>query len=96
MAMATGPMITVEEQDVAGGLGGAVAEFLGERCLRPLVGLGIRDHFGESGSNDDLLDKYRLSSQRVAEDIEAIMRARPRVPSVSDVVGRECPRDEGP
>ena len=72
----TGFVITVEEQSVIGGLGGAVAEVLSDRCPVPVKRLGIRDCFGESGPNEPLLDKYRLSAARVAEDVEAILRGR--------------------
>jgi transketolase len=77
-ARATGLVITVEEQSVLGGLGGAVAEVLGDRCPVPVKRLGIRDCFGESGPNDQLLDKYRLSAARVAEDVEDLLRLQKR------------------
>jgi len=77
-AQETGYVITVEEQSVIGGLGGAVAEALSDSCPVPVKRLGIRDCFGESGPNDLLLDKYRLSAARVAEDVEALVRERAR------------------
>jgi transketolase len=77
-ARSTGQVITIEEQSVLGGLGGAVAEVLSERYPVPVRRLGIRDCFGESGPNDQLLDKYRLSAARVAEDVEALLTG-PRV-----------------
>jgi transketolase len=49
---------------------------LGDRYPVPVKRLGIRDCFGESGSNDQLLEKYRLSAARVAEDVEALLRQR--------------------
>lgn len=72
-ARACGLVITIEEQSVIGGLGGAVAEVLGEQCPVPVRRLGIRDCFGESGPNDQLLDKYRLSAERVAQDVAALI-----------------------
>jgi len=73
-AQASGYVITIEEQSVIGGLGGAVAELLGEKFPVPVKRLGIRDCFGESGPNDRLLDKYRLSAAMVAQDVEALLR----------------------
>jgi transketolase len=73
-AEGTGYVITIEEQSIVGGLGGAVAEVLGDRCPVTLKRLGIKDRFGESGPNDRLLDKYRLSAARVAEDVESLLR----------------------
>jgi transketolase len=75
-ARACGHVITIEEQSILGGLGGAVAEVLGERYPVPVSRLGIRDRFGESGPNDLLLEKYRLSAARVAEDVETLVSQR--------------------
>lgn len=69
-------VITVEEQNILGGLGGAVAEVLGDQFPVPVKRLGIRDVYGESGPNEQLLDKYRLSAERIAEDVEELMRRR--------------------
>ncbi|MGO9149519.1 MAG: transketolase C-terminal domain-containing protein [Acidimicrobiales bacterium] len=55
-AAKTGYMITIEEQSVLGGLGGAVAEVLADRLPTTVKHLGIRDCFGESGPNELLLD----------------------------------------
>jgi transketolase len=76
-ARATGFVVVVEEQSVLGGLGGAVAEVLSDRCPVAVKRLGIRDTYGESGPNEALLDKYRLSAARVAEDVESLLRQRP-------------------
>jgi len=73
-ARASGYVITIEEQSVLGGLGGAVAELLGEKFPVPVKRLGIQDCFGESGPNDRLLEKYRLSAAMVAEDVEELLR----------------------
>lgn len=75
-ARATGYVITIEEQNVIGGLGGAVAEVLSDSYPVPVKRLGIQDRFGESGPNEALLDKYRLSVAAVAEDVEALVRQR--------------------
>ncbi len=77
-AQATGLIVTVEEQSVLGGLGGAVAEVLGDRFPVPVKRLGIPDRYGESGPNEQLLDKYRLSPARVAEDVEDLVRTQGR------------------
>ena len=71
----TGFIITVEEQDVRGGLGGAVAEVLSDQFPVPVRRLGLTGRYGESGANDDLLHKYRLSSETVAHDAELLIRA---------------------
>jgi transketolase len=62
-------VFTVEEHSRLGGLGGLVTEILSEHSPRRVVRLGLQDEWGESAPNDFLLDKYRLSAQRVAEQI---------------------------
>lgn len=59
-------VVTVEEAQIAGGLGGAIAEFLGEHCPRPLRRIGMRDQFGESGTPDELLEHFGLTAKHIA------------------------------
>ena len=75
-AQATGLVLTTEEHTVIGGLGGAVAEVLGERYPVPLRRHGLADMFGESGPDQALLEKYGLSVTKTAEAIRAFVRAR--------------------
>ncbi len=63
----TGRVITAEDHSVIGGLGGAVAETLGEHCPTPLRRIGLRDVFGESGPNGPLLEKYGLTARHMAD-----------------------------
>ncbi len=65
-----GAAVTAEEHSVIGGLGGAVAEVLSDRQPTPLVRVGVRDTFGESGTPAELLKKYGLT----AGDVEAAAR----------------------
>lgn len=69
----TGRVITVEEHTVLGGLGGAVAEVLGELRPTQLNRIGLQDTYVQSGPNDELLDIYGLSAARVAEQVLAIL-----------------------
>jgi len=82
-AQASGLVVVAEEQSVLGGLGGAVAEVLSSRYPVPVRRLGIQDVYGESGPNDALLDKYRLSARAIAADAEAWLRSQrpPRRPA---------------
>lgn len=75
-AASAGPIVTVEEHSILGGLGGAVAELVAERRPTHVYRLGIQDTFGASGDNDSLLDRYGLSPERVAEAVAAIFEAR--------------------
>jgi transketolase len=72
-AKKTGCVVTAEEAQVAGGLGGAIAEFLGETYPVPVVKVGVQDRFGESGKPDELMDAYGLRAKDIAA---AVTRAR--------------------
>lgn len=68
----TGALVTVEEHNVLGGLGGAVAEAAGEDCPVPVMRVGIADRFAETGPYADLLDHYGLA---VSDIVSAAERA---------------------
>lgn len=58
-------VITVEEAQIAGGLGGAIAELSAEKCPVRLIRMGIKDRFGESGDPDRLLEHFGLTAQHI-------------------------------
>jgi len=64
-AKKTGLVITAEEGQINCGLGGAVAELLGEELPVPMKRIGMRDHFGESGKPEELLDHFGLTSKHI-------------------------------
>lgn len=64
-AKTTGCVVTAEEHSILGGLGGAVAEVLTESYPVPLVRVGTKDTFGESGEPSLLLEKYGLTSEAI-------------------------------
>lgn len=59
-------VVTAEEGQINGGLGGAVAELLGENLPTPLLRVGMNDHFGESGKPDELLKHFGLDETHLA------------------------------
>lgn len=65
----TGRVITIEEHQRVGGLGSAIAEYLSEICPMPVYRMGIDDVFGQSGTPEELLQHYGLSTERVIEMI---------------------------
>lgn len=70
-AKETGKVVTVEEHSVIGGLGGAVAEALCEKCPAKLLRIGIEDTFGESGPAAELIEKYGLDAKGIYSKIKA-------------------------
>jgi transketolase len=72
----TGLVLTTEDHNKYGGLGGAVAEVLAQRRPTRMRIHGWQDVFGESGDNDALLDKYGLSSAHIAREARALLGSR--------------------
>lgn len=67
-AKKTGAVVTVEEHQIMGGLGGAVAELLARQAPTPMEFIGMQNTFGESGSPNELIKKYGM-------DVKAIVAA---------------------
>ncbi len=74
----TGRALTAEEAQIAGGLGGAVAELLSEKLPLPLKRVGIDDHFGESGTPSQLLHKFGLMSDEIAHTARMFIQSVPQ------------------
>ena len=69
-AKKTGRVITVEEHSVIGGLGAAVCETLSQNHPVPVSRIGMQDCFGESGSANDLLVKYKLDAEGIYQQVK--------------------------
>ncbi len=68
-AKETGAIITVEEHNILGGLGGAVAELLSEKCPTRLLRIGMKDEFGKSGKPQDLFKKFGLNADNISQQV---------------------------
>ena len=66
-AKETGAIVIAEEHSIIGGLGSAVAEVVTEECPVPVLKVGIKDTFGESGKPNELLELYGLTTQAIVE-----------------------------
>lgn len=77
-ARRTGAVVTAENHTILGGLGGAVAELLGEACPIPIRRVGVRDRFGESAPLQDLLPHYGLTAEAVVDAARAAVAATSR------------------
>lgn len=66
-AKKTGKVVTAEEHSIIGGLGSAVAEVLARQCPTKQAFVGVQDSFGESGSPNDLLEKYGLTAEDIVK-----------------------------
>lgn len=72
-ARETGRIVTVEEHNVIGGLGEAVAACLCEECPVPLTRMGVRDVFGHSGPAVDLLEEFGLCAGGIAKTVKSAL-----------------------
>jgi transketolase len=72
----TGLVVTCEEHNVLGGLGGAVAEALAEHRPTPVKRVGVADVWSESAPNDDLLEKYGLTAGHIARAARSLLERR--------------------
>ena len=66
-AKETGCIVTSEEHNIIGGLGGAVAEYVGEHCPVPVVRHGVNDEFGRSGKAPQVLEAYGITAEGIVE-----------------------------
>jgi transketolase len=72
-ARKTGAIVTAEEHQISGGLGSAVAEILCEEMPVPLVRVGVKNTFCESGDPSDLLEKYGLTAKDICAAAKAVL-----------------------
>lgn len=72
-AQETGAIVTAEEHNILGGLGGAVAEVLVETHPVPMERVGVKDVFGRSGRPDELLKHYGLTPEAIVTAIQKVI-----------------------
>lgn len=72
-AKETGAIVTAEEHNIIGGLGSAVSEVVSENYPVPVLRVGIKDVFGESGKPADLLEKYGLTANEIVKTVKKAM-----------------------
>ena len=66
-AQKTRGVVTVENQNILGGLGGAVCEVLSEQCPTCVIRLGVPNQFGEVASEQYLFDKHGFGPKHIAD-----------------------------
>ena len=71
-----GAVVTVEEHQVAGGAGSAVAEVLAEEYPVPIRFVGVRDRFGQSGTPDELIELYGMGVRSIKEAVRTVVRRK--------------------
>jgi transketolase len=73
LAQETGAIVTVEEHQIAGGMGSAVAECLAKHFPVPMEFVGINDQFGQSGTPDELLEHYKMGESHIKSAVAKVL-----------------------
>ncbi len=77
LAKETGGIVTVEEHQVAGGMGSAVAEHLAQTVPVPIEFIGVQDQFGQSGTPEELLSHYGMGETDIIEAVKRLLERKP-------------------
>ena len=75
-ARETGAIVTVENHNIIGGLGSAVAEVLSENCAVAFKRIGVNDSFGKSGTFADIMAKYGLDRDGITARIMELLKGK--------------------
>lgn len=75
-AQAAGSVVTVEEHQIHGGLGGAVAEVLASESPTPMEFVGMRDEFGQSGEPQELITHYKMDATGIIDAVKRVVVRR--------------------
>ncbi len=73
LAKKTKRLVTVEEHQIAGGMGSAVSEYLAENFPVPTEFIGVRDEFGQSGTPDELIEHYGMGKKDILKAVEKVL-----------------------
>ena len=73
IAKKAGAVVTVEEHQIAGGFGSAVAELLARECPLPIEFIGVHDMFGQSGTPKELIAHYKMDAPSIIEAVKKVI-----------------------
>ncbi|MDP2641804.1 MAG: transketolase C-terminal domain-containing protein [bacterium] len=72
-AKKSGGIVTVEEHQIQGGMGSAVAECLAKHLPVPMEFIGVNDQFGQSGTQDELIKHYRMDTENIIRAVHKVI-----------------------
>ena len=76
VAKKCGAVVTVEEHQVMGGMGGAVAELLAKELPTPMEFIGMQNTFGESGPPEELIEKYGMGTDSIKDAVKKVVKRK--------------------
>jgi transketolase len=71
-----GAIVTVEEHQIMGGMGSAVAELLAQKQPVPIEFVGMRDGFGQSGEPNELVEHYGMGAKDIVKAVQRVMKRK--------------------
>ncbi len=72
LAKKAGKIVTIEEHQIAGGMGSAVSECLAENFPVPIHFIGVRDQFGQSGTPEELIEHYGMGKNAIIDAVKKL------------------------
>ncbi|MCE9585121.1 transketolase family protein [Candidatus Nomurabacteria bacterium] len=76
LAKETKAIVTVEEHQIAGGMGSAVAEVLAQNFPVPMEFVGVQDKFGQSGTPEELIEHYGMGKESIKKAVRDILKRK--------------------
>ncbi|MDO8564860.1 MAG: transketolase C-terminal domain-containing protein [bacterium] len=76
LAREAGALVTVEEHQIAGGMGSAVAEVVAANSPVPIEFVGVHDKYGQSGTPDQLLEYYGMGQTHIADAVSRVLKRK--------------------
>lgn len=73
LAKKAGKLVTIEEHQIAGGLGGAIAEVVSEHFPVPIIRIGVNDRFGQSGTPSELIEYYGMGEKDIKAAVKKLL-----------------------
>jgi len=71
-----GAVVTIEEHQIAGGMGSAVAEILAQEHPAPIEFIGVHNQFGQSGKSNELIEHYGMGVSSIKEAVRKVVRRK--------------------
>jgi transketolase len=79
LARETKAIVTVEEHQIIGGMGSAVAECLSANYPVPIEFIGVKNKFGQSGKDSELLEYYEMGVSHITQAVEKVLKRKPTI-----------------
>ena len=76
LAKRAGAIVTVEEHQIAGGMGSAVAETLAQHQPVPMEFIGVNDQLGQSGNPGELITHYKMDTESIKEAVRTVAKRK--------------------